>query len=72
MYSFEYNTDTEEFDVHKYSEPGFFTGSSYEMPLPSELSNPHNCAQIVEEMSYAIDKYDKEHQLEEKTVLENR
>lgn len=31
---FEYNPKTDELSLHKYSEPGYFTGASYELEIP--------------------------------------
>lgn len=56
-YSFEYDYVADMIAYHNYSEPGWFTGSSYEKPLPTEFSDSMSWHMMGIEVSHAAQEY---------------
>ena len=55
-FPFEYNIHEGGYEVHNYSKPGWYTGSSYEKPLP-KIFNERNWDLIDETIQHAVDAY---------------
>ena len=53
--AFEYKVDTEEVSLHKYTAPGWLTGSSYETELPGDIKE--NIDAISEDVITAVTGY---------------
>lgn len=62
-YAFDYCVDTDEYEVHNYSETGWITGSCYDQPLPKEFDND-TLGMIVDAIYDAVNEYQEEHDLE--------
>ena len=60
-YSFDYNTETEEYDFHAYSEPGYLTGACYETELPSEFKDSYNLDYIMCTIDRDVISFANEH-----------
>lgn len=56
--AFEYKVDTEEVSLHKYTAPGWLTGSSYETKLPDAISE--NIEAIVDAVLEAVTDFEPE------------
>ena len=55
-FPFEYNIHEGSYEVHNYSKPGWYTGSSHEKPLP-KIFNERNWDLIDETIQTAVDSY---------------
>ena len=56
-FPFDYRIDDGSLDIHQYSEPAWFTGASYEKPLPKEIFNDENWPIIDETIMSAVEDY---------------
>lgn len=62
-YPFDYCINTDEYEIHNYSDAGWMTGSCYDQTLPEEFNNDINCL-IDSAICEAVEDYKELHDLD--------